>query len=150
MNAAWTGRAGEKEGLSAREEQVLGWALVERGCPAARERMLRAHRTLVESIAKRYAGRGLSEETLVERGLCGLRRAVDEFDPSLGARFSTHASWWIKHAIRRALQASVGSLGPGPAPARAASAARLVNRGDGVAVQDPEGWPARRRRAEAV
>ena len=149
MNVAWTGQPGDIETLTAREEQVLGWALVERGCPMARERMLRANRGLVVSIAKRYAGRGLSEEALVERGLSGLRRAVDEFDPSLGARFSTHASWWIKHAIRRALQAAAGSLGPGPAPARAVAAARLVDRGDGVAVQDPEGWP-RRRRAEAV
>ena len=33
----------------------------------------------------------------------GLIKAVDRFDPDRGTKFSTHATWWIRATIRRAL-----------------------------------------------
>lgn len=89
--------------LTAEEERELGWAIINDNCPESRERMIRANLRLVVAIAKNYNGRGLPMTDLIEEGNIGLMRAVEGFDPSQGARFSTYASWWIKQAIKRAL-----------------------------------------------
>lgn len=69
----------------------------------ARERMIRSNLRLVVNIAKAYGNRGMPLADLIEEGNLGLLRAVEGFDPDMGARFSTYASWWIKQAIKRAL-----------------------------------------------
>ena len=79
----------------------------EAGAAVVRDELLEGHAGLVLSIARRYTNRGLAMTRLVEAGRAGLRHAVDEFDPIYGVPFSTRASWWIKHAIRRALAGAV-------------------------------------------
>jgi RNA polymerase primary sigma factor len=88
--------------LSAEEEQTLADRIGD-GDVRARDRMVRANLRLVVNIARGYTGKGLSLPDLIEEGNLGLLRAVEGFDPTVGTRFSTYASYWIKQSIKRAL-----------------------------------------------
>ncbi len=88
--------------LSAEDEQMLATA-IGNGDTRARDRMVRANLRLVVNIARGYTGKGLSLQDLIEEGNLGLLRAVEGFDPGMGTRFSTYASYWIKQSIKRAL-----------------------------------------------
>jgi RNA polymerase sigma factor (sigma-70 family) len=84
--------------LTAQEEQSLA-RRVGQGDAEARDRMVRANLRLVVNIARNYAGKGLGLQDLIEEGNLGLLRAVEGFDPEMGTRFSTYASYWIKQSI---------------------------------------------------
>jgi RNA polymerase primary sigma factor len=88
--------------LSPEDEQELAIAIGE-GDVHARDRMVRANLRLVVNIARGYTGKGLTLQDLIEEGNLGLLRAVEGFDPAMGTRFSTYASYWIKQSIKRAL-----------------------------------------------
>lgn len=88
--------------LSAAEEQDLA-RRIGAGDPMARDHMVRANLRLVVNIARGYVGKGLGLQDLIEEGNLGLLRAVEGFDPDVGTRFSTYASYWIKQSIKRAL-----------------------------------------------
>ena len=88
--------------LTADEEKSLARAIA-LGDVRARDRMVRANLRLVVNIARGYSGKGLGLQDLIEEGNLGLLRAVEGFDPDMGTRFSTYASYWIKQSIKRAL-----------------------------------------------
>ncbi len=93
---------GFSELLTAEEEITLG-KQVQQGDADARRHMIESNLRLVVRIARNYLGRGLPLLDLVEEGNLGLIRAVEKFDPELGFRFSTYATWWIRQSIERGL-----------------------------------------------
>lgn len=88
--------------LSAQEEVHFA-TLARAGDEASRQRMIESNLRLVVKIARRYVNRGLSLLDLIEEGNLGLIRAVEKFNPDLGFRFSTYATWWIRQNIERGL-----------------------------------------------
>lgn len=88
--------------LNADQEKELARRIAD-GDDQAREHMVRANLRLVVNIARGYVGKGLALQDLIEEGNLGLLRAVEGFDPAVGTRFSTYASYWIKQSIKRAL-----------------------------------------------
>jgi RNA polymerase primary sigma factor len=92
-----------KDKLLTHQEEIDLSKRVKRGDNAARKRLIEKNLKLVVSIAKKSRGRGLSFEDLIQEGNIGLMKAVEKFDPDRGFRFSTHATWWIRQAIHRAV-----------------------------------------------
>jgi RNA polymerase primary sigma factor len=99
---AYLARIGMGKLLNHREEIHLSKG-AKKGDEAARKRLIEKNLRLVVSIAKKSRGHGLPFEDLIQEGNLGLMRAVEKFDPDLGFRFSTYATWWIRQAVQRAV-----------------------------------------------
>ena len=69
----------------------------------AKDELVLANQRLVVHIASRYLNRGMPFLELVQEGNLGLMRAVDKFDYRRGYKFSTYGTWWIRHAVNRAI-----------------------------------------------
>jgi RNA polymerase primary sigma factor len=69
----------------------------------SKNKFVKANLRLVVTIARRFDHGLMPLQDLVQEGNIGLMKAVDRFDGTRGYRFSTYATWWIRHAINRAL-----------------------------------------------
>lgn len=90
-----SGRFEEQQRPRHRRNVEDGWA--------AREHLITANSRLVISVAKKYMGRGVPFQDLIQEGNIGLIRAAKKFDYRRGHKFSTYATWWIRQAVTRAI-----------------------------------------------
>ena len=88
--------AGHSERLAARAR---------RGDGLARATLVEENMGLVRSVASRYRNMGLPVEDLVQEGAIGLLAAIDDYDASRGASFSTYAFWRVRAAVTHSLTA---------------------------------------------
>ena len=89
--------------LLSSEEEAAAFARLAEGDKSAKELLVNSNLRLVVSIARRYVGRGLAMEDLIQEGNFGLMKAVEKYDYTLGYKFSTYATWWIKQAVSRSI-----------------------------------------------
>jgi RNA polymerase primary sigma factor len=101
------GVRGEVVGSLGRERARAEWLRkvvnANRAATDARNDFVRANLRLVVSIARRFNHGRMALADLIQEGNLGLLKAVERYDYRRGFRFSTYASWWIRHAISRAL-----------------------------------------------
>lgn len=86
------------------EEKEELWNRIEKGDKEARERFIQGNLRLVLSITKRFAGNNENIDDLFQIGCIGLIKAIDNFDRSVGVKFSTYAVPMILGEIRRFLR----------------------------------------------
>ncbi|WP_431931452.1 sigma-70 family RNA polymerase sigma factor [Nonomuraea jabiensis] len=93
-----------KEAVQRGEDSVELRALAKDG-DVARQMMIVNNCRLVYDVAKRFISQSgdLDLDDLVQEGMRGLNRAAEKYDPSLGYKFSTYATWWIRQSISRAI-----------------------------------------------
>lgn len=85
--------------LTAEEERDL-FQRIEAGDDEARQTVVDCNLKFVIRMARRFLGRGVPLEDLVQEGNLGLLEAIARFDYRLGYRFSTYAAFWIRQAIQ--------------------------------------------------
>ena len=94
----------EQRLLTIEEEKELSDA-AKNGDINARNKLVNHNLKLVISIAKRYSRltRSLDFLDVIQAGNLGLMRSIDKYNPDLGYKFSTYASWWIRQSIIRTI-----------------------------------------------
>lgn len=85
------------------------------GCARSRREMLLRNDALVVSVARPYLplthqSSTLDFDDLLQEGRRALAEALDRFDPALGNRFSTYATWWVRQAVGRLADNQARSL----------------------------------------
>lgn len=84
--------------LLTKKQEISLSRQTKKGDLSARKKLIESNYRLVLSIAKKYYRSDISFDDLLQESSIGLLKAVDRFDPELGYKFSTYATWWIKQS----------------------------------------------------
>lgn len=95
--------------LKPEEEKELAKRVRDHGDEEAKKKLIESNLRLVVSIAKKFVRPGSPLSDLVQDGNIGLMKAAEKYDYTLGFRFSTYATWWIRQSISRSI-ADTGRL----------------------------------------
>jgi RNA polymerase sigma factor (sigma-70 family) len=96
-----------------RAEEQRDIRRAQRGDEAARQRVLRANLRYVEQISRCYTNWRCTAADLMSEGTLALMHALDKFDPEMGTRFVTYASYWIRTRVSDCALRSMQSVGTG-------------------------------------
>lgn len=89
--------------LSAKESEEL-LRKIKAGDKAAREKFIVGNMRLVLSLVKRFWSKNANADDVFQAGCIGLIKSIDNFDLSVGVRFSTYAVPMIVGEIKRYLR----------------------------------------------
>ena len=89
--------------LSAKEQQELMLEL-KNGNELAREKFITGNLRLVLSLVRRFWAKNANADDVFQAGCVGLIKAIDNFDVTVGVRFSTYAVPMILGEIKRYLR----------------------------------------------
>lgn len=96
-------KANSYKDLNAEEEKVIA-TRAQQGDKEAKKILVQSNLKLVLTVARKAIHVSkLPMVDLIQEGNLGLMVAVEKFNPSLGYRFSTYATWWIKQAMFKAI-----------------------------------------------
>lgn len=96
--------------LLTREEEIEISKHILEGDIEAQSQLITANLRLVVSIAKKYTQLGIPIQDLIQEGNIGLMKAVEKFDHTMGRKFSTYATFWIKQSIFRYISSNKGVI----------------------------------------
>jgi len=77
---------------------------------AKKNKLVEEHMYIAKYMARKYCRSNASYDDLFQEGCIGLLKAYNKFDPSLGFKFSTYATWWVKQAILSSLTSSTRTI----------------------------------------
>jgi RNA polymerase primary sigma factor len=92
------------------EKEVELARLIKKGNQKAINQLVNSNLRFVISVAKQYAGRGMSVEDLVSEGNIGLIKAAQKWDETRGIKFISYAVWWIRQSILQSLSDNSRSI----------------------------------------
>lgn len=81
------------------EDEIEYFERINAGDKRAAEEFIGKNLLFAFSIAKQYQKKGLSLSDLIQEASIGLTKSIENFDPTRGFKFSSHAVWWIRSAI---------------------------------------------------
>ena len=91
----------KKHGIMTREEELKLAPKIKARDKETLKLLMASNLRLVIHNAKKFSGRGISMDELIQEGNLGLCIAAQKFDPDKGFKFSTYATWWILQRIRK-------------------------------------------------
>jgi RNA polymerase primary sigma factor len=87
---------------TSRADEIVLVLAAQAGAGPDRDRLVNAYLPLIGSVARTYVGTGnVERRELMQEGIVGLLRALERFDPDVGASLWAYASWWVRQAMQQ-------------------------------------------------